>query len=178
MYPLRRGGVRTPLAAADSGVHDATKRFEIEILTTAGLPKASVAEIAEVSVWIVHRVRAETEARSVIADETNAMTVLEALHGQAAAVQAGLPRPRTTVGWWLPSEGAARTEDARGTARRALGRLSWRPDRLVRPGPGTATTGRAPNLPLRGRRGRVHPARFRAGPGALDRERPTRRISP
>ncbi len=45
-------------------MHDATKRFEIETLLKADLPKARVAEIAEVSVRTVHRVRAEIEARS------------------------------------------------------------------------------------------------------------------
>ena len=46
-------------------MHDATNRSEIETLLKAGLLKARVAEIAEVSVRTVHRLRAETEARSL-----------------------------------------------------------------------------------------------------------------
>ena len=45
-------------------VHDATKRFEIEVLLKAGLPKGRVAEIAGVTLRTVHRVRAEVETRS------------------------------------------------------------------------------------------------------------------
>ena len=53
-------------------MHDATKRFEIETLLKADLPKARVAEIAGVSVRTVHRVRAETETRSAAAARTDA----------------------------------------------------------------------------------------------------------
>jgi len=66
-------------------VLDATKRFEIEVLIKAGLPKARVAEIAEVSVRTVHRVRAEAEARGAVADARGAVTVPEASPGQAEA---------------------------------------------------------------------------------------------
>lgn len=88
-------------------MHDATERLEIEVSIKAGPPKARVPEIAGVPVRTVHRVRAETEARSVIADGTGGMTVPEASHGQAEAGPpcgpGGLPRPRTTVSWWRPS---------------------------------------------------------------------------
>ena len=64
---------------------DATKRFEIEVLIKAGLPKARVAEIAEVSVRTVHRVRAEAAARGTAADANGAVAVPEASPGQAEA---------------------------------------------------------------------------------------------
>ena len=52
-------------------MHDATKRFEIETLLKAGLPKARVAENAEVSLRTVHRVRAEVKARSAETEGTH-----------------------------------------------------------------------------------------------------------
>lgn len=76
----------------DSGVLDETKRFEIEILTKAGPPKARVAKIAEVSVRTVHRVRPEAEALCAAADASGAVTVPQA-SAPPAAGRAGLPRP-------------------------------------------------------------------------------------
>ena len=73
-------------------MHDATKRFEIETLLKAGLPTARVAESAWVSVRTVHRVRAETEARSAEVDGTDAGTGTEAPSSPAEA------RPRTRPG--------------------------------------------------------------------------------
>ena len=77
-------------------MHDATKRFEIETLLKAGLPKARVAEIAEVSVRTVHRVRAETEARSAEAEgtDTEAGTEVPPSPGRLARGAAGQAGPR------------------------------------------------------------------------------------
>ena len=69
--PSERGPFEGPSQKEGVTVHDATKRFEIETLLKADLPKARVAEIAGVSVRTVHRVRAETETRSAAAARTD-----------------------------------------------------------------------------------------------------------
>ena len=68
VYPFRWGPFEGPSQKEGVTMHDATKCFDIETLLKAGLPKTRVAEIAGVSVWTVHRVRAETESRL---DETD-----------------------------------------------------------------------------------------------------------
>ena len=60
MYPFRGGPSAGPCEKEGAALHDATKRFEIETLLKAGLPKTRVAEIAEVSLRAVHLVRTET----------------------------------------------------------------------------------------------------------------------
>ena len=70
-------------------MHDATKRFEIETLLKAGLPKARVVEIAGVSVRTVHRVRAETEARSAETDGTDTQVRTEVLPSPGEARPTG-----------------------------------------------------------------------------------------
>ena len=97
-----------PSQKEGAAVHDATKRFEIETLLKAGLPKARVAEITGVSVRTVHRVRAETEARSAEAEgtDTEAGTEVPPSPGEARPPGGGPGRPRrlpTTGTWWLPS---------------------------------------------------------------------------
>ena len=72
-------------------MHDATKRFEIEILLKAGLPKGRVAEIAGVSLRTVHRVRAEVEARSAEAAATAGRASQEAAAEREAAGGPGQP---------------------------------------------------------------------------------------
>ena len=64
-------------------MHIATKRFEIETLLKAGLPKTRAAEMAEVSLRTVHRARAETEERSA-ATQGRAATRLFSTAGSAA----------------------------------------------------------------------------------------------
>ena len=49
-------------------MHGTTKRFETETLLKASLPKVRVGGITGVSVRAVHRVRAETDARSAETD--------------------------------------------------------------------------------------------------------------
>ncbi len=80
-------------------MHYATKRLEIEILIKAGLSNAGMVGIAGVSVQTVLCDRAETEARSAVADGIDAMTVSEVLHGQAEAGPpgGGPGRPSKTV---------------------------------------------------------------------------------
>ena len=80
-------------------MHDATKRFEIETLLKAGVPKARVAEIAGVSVRTVHRVRAETEARSAEAEgtDTEAGTEVPPSPGEAGPPGGGPGRPSKTA---------------------------------------------------------------------------------
>lgn len=63
-------------------MHDATKRFEIQILLKAGIPKARVAEIAGVSERTVHRIRAEIPTRSSESQGTGVTTVVQVSHGQ------------------------------------------------------------------------------------------------
>lgn len=70
-------------------MHDAIKRFEIEILLKAGLPRGRVAEIAGVSLRTVHRVRAEVEAHSAEAAASAEPTVQAA----ASPSKGGLGRP-------------------------------------------------------------------------------------
>ena len=79
---------------------DATKRYEVEILIKAGLPKARVAEIAEVSVRTVHRIRAEAEASCAAADASSAVAAAEASDQAEAGPPAGGPgRPSKTAAY-------------------------------------------------------------------------------
>ena len=53
--PCGGGAMRRAPATGGAEVYDATRRFEIEILLKAGLPKSRVAEIAGVSLrepWV------------------------------------------------------------------------------------------------------------------------------
>ena len=76
--PSEGGPSEGPPQKEGAAVHDATKRFEIETLLKAGLAKARVAEIAEVSLRTVHRVRAAVEARSAETQGTDTEAGTEA----------------------------------------------------------------------------------------------------
>ena len=66
-------------------MHHAPKRFEIEILLKAGLPRGRVAELAEVSQRTVHRIRAEFEARSASSEATAGTSSPEAAAERVSA---------------------------------------------------------------------------------------------
>ena len=72
--------------------------------------------------------------------------------------------------------GAAPPEDPQGAVQLVLGRLGRQKDCLVRPSAGIATAGRAPDLPLRRCRGRVHTQPDSGGAGALEWVRPIRGV--
>ena len=140
-------------------MHDATKRFEIETPLKATLPNA----------------RAENEAPSAEMDGKDAWPSRKRRQTQRKPARRGLAGSALEYRGLLETGGfhlvgAARTEAPRSTAPRALGRLWHRQDCLIRPSAGTATTGRAADLPLRRRRGRVYPERYWGGTGALYRE--------
>ena len=97
------GPCEAPRQEGGAEVHDATKRFEIEILLKAGLPRGRVAELAGVSLRTVHRIRAEVEARSASSEATAGTPSPE-----AAAERVSASPPRGGPG--RPSRSAAYRE--------------------------------------------------------------------